>query len=256
MLFDSDNFDALLQTSSIGRNFDHHQFVSSTMDIARERSISGCPHGTLILAEAQSAGRGRKGRSFYSPDSGNLYFSLVLRLSKEAHSQLPVILPLSVVKACFSSNVETSIKWPNDIFIGDRKVAGMIVDAEISKDVRVALVGIGINVNGEPSENPELRDSAISLKQFLGVTIQRERLLADFCVFLEQDLKTSSSELRKEYRNHSLLLGRSVYVQEKNKIYEATAVDIAEDGGLMVRIPDEKNLRKLIAAEVSIRSNF
>ena len=132
----------------------------------------------------------------------------------------------------------------------------MIVDAEIFQGNRVALAGIGINVNGSPNEHPDLRASAISLKQVTGLAVSREQLLAGFCNSLERNLGISNLILQEEYRNHSFLIGRSIRVQEKDKVYEGVAVDIAKDGGLLVRVPGKKNLRKLIAAEVSIRPNF
>ena len=254
--FNSEAFSSLLETSFVGQDFEQHQIVSSTMDIARERSLAGCAHGAIVLAEEQNAGRGRQGRSFYSPDSGNLYFTVVLRLSINAHALLSIILAVSTIQACKAVGVEAAIKWPNDIFIGDKKVAGMIVDAEISQGNRVALAGIGINVNGTPNEHPDLKASAISLKQITGLVVSREQLLASFCNSLERNLGVSSSILQEEYRSHSFLIGRPIRVQEKNTVYEGVAVDIAKDGGLIVRVPGKKNLRKLIAAEVSIRPNF
>lgn len=254
--FNSETFSSLLDTSFVGRNFEQYQVVSSTMDIARERSLAGCAHGTIVLAEEQSAGRGRQGRSFYSPDSENLYFTVVLRLSIDAHALLSIILAVSTIQACRAVGVGAAIKWPNDIFIEDKKVAGMIVDAEIFQGDRVALAGIGINVNGAPNEHPDLKTSAISLKQVTGLVVSREQLLASFCNSLEKNLGISSSILQEEYRKHSFLIGRSIRVKEKDTVYEGIAVDIAQDGGLIVQIVDEENPRKLIAAEVSIQPNY
>ena len=101
-----------------------------------------------------------------------------------------------------------------------------------------------------------MKTSAISLKQVTGLVVSREQLLASFCNSLEKNLGISSSILQEEYRKHSFLIGRSIRVKEKDTVYEGIAVDIAQDGGLIVQIVDEENPRKLIAAEVSIQPNY
>ena len=138
------------------------------MTIARREAEEGAAHGTVVLAEEQTAGRGRKGRSFFSPAGENLYVTFILRCEPAIHRRLPVIIPVAVCEAIRDEGVDALIKWPNDIWVGQRKMAGMLIDAEIGSDGPIAFPGIGINVNGDPTINPDLRDIATSLRREVG----------------------------------------------------------------------------------------
>ena len=184
--FNPATFQNALVTASIGRFLLYRQVLDSTMVLAAREAREGAPHGTIVFAEEQTAGRGRRGRSFYSPAGQNLYFTLVLRCPVEVHRRLPLIVPLAVCTAVQAEAPAARIKWPNDIWIGDRKVAGMLIDAELSATGAVALPGIGINVNADPTVVPELRDIATCLARELGRPVQREALLARICNELER----------------------------------------------------------------------
>ena len=244
-----------LTTREIGRCIRYHESIPSTMDAAREAAAAGLPHGTLVFAEEQTAGRGRRGRSFYSPSGQNLYFTLVLRLPLALHRRLPVILPLAVARAIRVEGVEAQIKWPNDIWIADRKVSGMLIDGELTYDGGLAFPGIGVNVNGDPTENPELAEIATSLATELGRDVSREALLARICNELESLLEMPMPELVGQYRRLSCTLGRPVTVSATGRApFEAKALSISDDGELMVR--GENGLVVAVnAADVSIRAH-
>lgn len=251
--FDSDCFKALLRTREIGREFEYFESVGSTMDIARERAAAGSPHGALILAEEQTAGRGRRGRTFYSPACENLYFTLVLRLPLSAHRRLPVMVPLAVARAIRAAGVDARIKWPNDIWIGERKACGMLIDAELTRDGGLGFPGIGVNVNGDPTDNPELRDTATSIARELGHPVPRETVLADICNHLEQILAAAPAAIIEEYRQLSCTLGRAVsVVPVGGQPFDATALAISDEGELMVRRTDGLVVA-VNAADVSLR---
>jgi BirA family biotin operon repressor/biotin-[acetyl-CoA-carboxylase] ligase len=251
--FSAPAFHEALTTRAIGRSFLYRTSTPTTMVLARREAEEGAPHGTLVLAEEQTAGRGRRGRSFYSPPGENLYFTLVLRQGMEAHRRLPVAVPLAVCAACAAEGVEARIKWPNDIWVGERKLSGILIDAEVGGAEAIAFPGIGVNVNGDPTLNPELRDIATSLRRELGRPVERERLLARICNELELALGMPEPELIARYRAVSIVLGRRVAVAPAGKtLFEAVAEAIAEDGSLVVR-HDDGTAETVRAADVTVR---
>lgn len=251
--FDPAAFQSALATGSLGRYLVYREVLRSTMDLAAREASEGAPHGTLVFAEEQTAGRGRRGRSFYSPAGRNLYFTLVLRCPVEVHRRLPLIVPLAVCTAIQAEAPAAGIKWPNDIWIGDRKVAGMLIDAELSTAGAVALPGIGINVNADPTVVPELRDIATSLARELGRPVEREQLLAQVCNTLEPLLEAGAGDVLAAYRAQSSTLGRRVLVAPVGgESFEGTAVAIEDSGELAVRREDG-SLELVTAADVSLR---
>ncbi|MBE0611307.1 MAG: biotin--[acetyl-CoA-carboxylase] ligase [Dehalococcoidia bacterium] len=246
-------FQSALATASIGRYLVYRETLDSTMDLAAREAKEGAPHGTLVFAEEQTAGRGRRGRSFYSPVGQNLYFTLVFRCPVEVHRRLPLIVPLAVCTAVQAEAPAARIKWPNDVWIGDRKVAGMLIDAELSPAGAVALPGIGINVNADPTVVPELRDIATSLARELGRPVEREALLARICNALEPLLEATGGHVLYEYRARSSTLGRGVLVVPVGgEPFEGTAIAIEDDGSLVVRRADD-SVETVTAADVSVR---
>ena len=251
--FDPVAFQAALTTRAIGRFLLYREQTETTMTLARREADEGGPHGTLVLAEHQTAGRGRRGRSFFSPASDNLYFTLVLRCTPEQQRRLPVAVPLAVCRACRLYGADARIKWPNDIWVGARKLSGMLIDAEQSAAGTVAFPGIGINVNGDPTVQPELAAIATSLARELGRNVPRESLLAAVCNGLEVALDADESELVADYREVSLVLGKPVVIAPVGgDPFEATAVEIASDGALVVSRADGRT-ETVKAAEVSLR---
>ena len=250
--FDTERFAAALHTAALGRDFRYVLETPSTMDLARSAAAEGAPHGALILAESQTAGRGRRGRGFFSPPGGSLYFTLVLRPSRDAYGCLPLAVPLAVCRACAHEGVDARIKWPNDIWVGERKLCGMLIDGETGPGGLTAYAGIGINVNADPTADPALRDTATSLSSELGRGVAREALLARICDQLEAAIDASESDLVDAYRAVSLVLGRLVAVEEAEGAYEARALDIAPDGALIVEREGGERLT-VLAADVSVR---
>lgn len=252
-LFSPERFSAALHTRDIGRRLVYRETVETTMTIARDEHERGCAHGTLVLAEEQTAGRGRRGRAFQSPAGENLYFTLVLRLLLPEHRRLPVVAPLAVARACGAMGADVRIKWPNDLWVGERKLCGMLIDADLGGSAPVAYPGIGINVNGDPTVIPELRDIATSLRRELGHAVNREALLARICNEFEAWLAAPPDDLIAAYRELSMVLGRGVRIQPAGgEPYDAIATAIAEDGSLVVE-RHEGALETVTAADVSLR---
>lgn len=253
-LFDPARFQAALRTRAIGRFLTYRPVIGTTMELARREAAEGAPHGTIVLAEEQTAGRGRRGRSFYSPPGENLYFTFILRVDAARQRLLPVVVPLAVCLAVEAEGVAAAIKWPNDIWVGGRKLSGMLIDAETSAGGEsICYPGIGINVNGDPTVNPELREIATSMRRELGAPVKREELLARLCNELERCLALPEAELIPPYRRRNLLLGRPVEVRPVAGVaYAAVAEEIGADGSLVVRLASGER-ETITAAEVSIR---
>ena len=241
------------QSREIGKYVVYRESVDSTMTVARDRARDDAPHGTLVLAEEQTAGRGRRGRSFYSPAGQNLYFTLILRCPMEVHRRLPVIVPVAVCEVVREFVPAAAIKWPNDIWIGERKTCGMLIDAEIGPAGPIAFPGIGINVNGDPTVEPELRDIATSLAREAGTAVSREQLLASICNRLEALLEADEHEVARRYRELSCILGREVTVHpQTGEGFSGMAAEIAETGDLAVRLADGRT-EWVAAGDVTLR---
>ena len=246
-------FQQALATSAVGRVMLYRASTATTMTLARREADEGAPHGTIVLAEEQTAGRGRRGRAFASPPDENLYFTLVLRLPIDVHRRLPLILPLAVTDALAQQGVAASIKWPNDIWANTRKLCGMLIDAGVANDGCLALAGIGINVNGDPTQIPELAGLATSARLAAGHPLSRETLLAEICNRIEAMLAWPAVELTAAYRERSMILGYEVLVEPAGEEpYVARALAVDDDGGLRIRRGDGRE-ESVLAADVSVR---
>ena len=142
----------------------HYRQTDSTNTRARELAEAGAPHGTVVTAAEQSEGRGRQGRSWTAPPAGALLYSAILRPLDERHLLLPLAVPIAVCEAAevLRAGLECAIKWPNDVWLDGRKLAGVLIEAKPQEGW--AVIGVGLNLSIAPDEfPPDLRDTAISL---------------------------------------------------------------------------------------------
>ena len=162
-------------------------------------------------------------------------------------------MPLAVAEALAPEGIAARIKWPNDIWVGERKLCGMLIDAEAGPGGLLAFPGIGINVNGDAALIPELAAIATSARRELGRPVAREPLLARLCDALETNLDRTFDELVPRYRALSLVLGREIVVSPAaGEPFAARAEDITADGALLVRHEDGRH-ETVAAADVSVR---
>ncbi len=239
--FDSGAVQSLLTTDAIGRCVLHLPSVSSTMDAARHEAEDGAPHGLIVVADEQTGGQGRRGRKWVSP-LGNLYVTIVLRPEAWNVRALAMIAPLATCEAIDDlAAVRSCIKWPNDVLIEGRKVAGILIDVHLAGDgVDFALVGIGINIALDPSRHEEIRDVATSLETESGRSVSREQLLATLLnrferLYLDAGRDDSAFE---SWLGRLETLGRQVRVQFEDHVDEGTAEDVDLDGNLLLRRTD------------------
>ena len=215
---------------------EYHDAIESTNDRARELAAAG-DHDIAVVADEQTGGRGRLDRSWASP-SGGLWCSLVLQPSlPAAHSPLVTLAAgVAVVDACRAAGVEATLKWPNDVLVGDdgdrggRKLAGILTEMEGEADrVSWLLVGIGLNANIDAAELPE---DATSLRAEVG-NIDRRRLVQTVLESLS-DLVADGERVIEQWRAYSSTLGRHVRVETHRDTVEGRAVDVRFPGALVV----------------------
>lgn len=231
--------------------------VDSTNRIALEMASQGLPGGIVILAEAQEKGKGRLGREWFSPEGMNLYFSLLLRPYQPARDFPLYSLATSValIEAIQrTTGLAVQIKWPNDVVLEDKKLAGILLESEVRGDQSPSLVvGVGVNVNiGLTDFPPELQKTATSLRIALGRPVDRADLLIElFNQLVEQyRLVDDKALLIQAVRQHCQTLGRRVRVQTARQEFEGWAEDLQEDGALLIRMGDG-NQRRILVGDVT-----
>jgi BirA family biotin operon repressor/biotin-[acetyl-CoA-carboxylase] ligase len=229
----------------IGRPRVHHRATDSTNERARQLAAAGAPHGTLVTADAQSAGRGRQGRAWVAPPGQAILMSLVVRDFGE-QALLPLAVPVAVCQAGESvAGVECRIKWPNDVWADGRKLAGILVEGRPQEGW--AVLGIGLNVStGADEFPPELRDAATSLAIAAGKPIDRDRVLEALLDALDTRLETPAEEILDAWRQRDALNGSQVRWRDG----EGTARGVSQTGALIVESDGER--LELDAGEVHL----
>lgn len=230
-----------------GRPHRHFRITDSTNERARELAESGSPDGTVVTASEQSAGRGRHGRSWTAPAGKALLYSAILRPLDERHALLPLAVPLAVCEAMETvAPVRCRVKWPNDVWIEESKVAGVLIEA---RPPDWAAIGIGINVAIEPGEFPaDLRWPAASVGH--GVTV--EQALSALNDALSDRVESPASDVLASFRDRDALAGGEVSWEGAGE-GTGTARGIDDRGNLVVEREDGEKLA-LGSGEVRLRA--
>ncbi|MGM0438523.1 MAG: biotin--[acetyl-CoA-carboxylase] ligase [Bacillota bacterium] len=246
-----------LETEIIGKKVYYYSQVNSTNKIASELAAYGANEGTVVIAERQVSGRGRRGRVWHSSDKG-LWFSVILRPEiKISESHFLIInASLAVYYALKSYGIETEIKWPNDILYKNKKVCGILSEMNSSSgNLNYIVTGIGINVNQKKFPD-ELKDKAVSLYNIQGAKIDKFELLTDILFYFEnfyfKFLNGENEKLLEEWKSKISLLGKEIIVKSDGKEYFGKAVDIAKDGRLIL-LTNKSETKKFWAGDTSIR---
>ncbi len=238
---------------------DVRQTVTSTNTVAKELAVKGAKEGTVILAREQSEGRGRMGRSFYSPMASGVYFTLILRptLNLEDSLLITTAAAVAVVKAIEAvAGIKAGIKWVNDVFVGGKKVCGILTEASLnfeSGGLEYAVVGIGINIETSnfPKDLTQIAGSLFSDKPSdKPVT---SMLVAEVLNNMAECMDTlTDKKYLEEYRSHSFLIGQDILVLKGAVAIPAKAVTIDEKARLVVEYEDSSR-EALSSGEVSVR---
>jgi BirA family biotin operon repressor/biotin-[acetyl-CoA-carboxylase] ligase len=238
--------------------------TDSTQHVARELARAGAAEGTTVIAERQTAGRGRLGRSWHSPPGRNLYCSVVLRpaLEPAAVPQVGLVVGLAVADAVAeTTGLRPAIKWPNDVLLGGRKVAGILTEMEAEVErVHHVIAGIGVNLNLEARAFPrELRGKATSLRVATGRRIDRAAFTAGLLAALEarygRFLTGGFPSVRSEWESYSALTGRTVVAAAPGDEVAGRVLGLDADGALRVRCPDG-SVARVVAGEVTVRGGY
>jgi len=213
--------------------------LSSTMDTAKDLARKNCPDFTVVIAGRQTEGRGRLNRQWLS-DDGGLYFTLVLRpeIPVPMSSRVNFLASLTLARVLREMyQIEANVKWPNDILVDDRKLSGMLSELEAEADrVFFINIGMGINVNNDPAG---VQPQAISLKKMVGREVSRIRLLSRFLDEFENRLKNADFEnVISEWKQYTNTLQRPVRIVTRREVSEGLAVDVDENGALIVKLAD------------------
>ena len=248
-----------LYTRTVGRRIVYFQRLSSTMDEAARLAREGAEEGTVVVAEEQTAGRGRFHRAWVS-QPGNLYLSVVLRPSIQALQYLSILSCVAVVRAIRkTTGLHPTVKWPNDVRIGGKKVCGILVENTVQEgSVEHAIVGIGINVTLDPAAAEEIAATATSLNLEMQTKVDAASVLRQLLHELDRlyiplrgvrgtarPAETDASadvshgnQLLEEWRGNLETLGSRVEVRWQNEVFTGDAEDVDSLGNLLLRQED------------------
>ncbi|MEI6437917.1 MAG: biotin--[acetyl-CoA-carboxylase] ligase [Candidatus Omnitrophota bacterium] len=243
-----------LGTRKFGCDVRYFDEMPSTMDEGFQLGMNGAPEGTLVVAETQTKGRGRLGRAWSSPKGKGLYCSLLLRpaLSTAEAARLTLVSAVALSEAVETvTGLRPLIKWPNDLLLSGKKLAGILTELRAEVDrVDFAVVGIGLNVNSAVKELPP---EGTSLSEVKGELCDRAEILRAFLRCFEkrylQLKKSGFGSALEEWRRRSATIGRRVRFEERGRQREGLATGLDEDGGLLVRL-DTGEIIKRMAGDV------
>lgn len=237
-----------LKTKLLGRSVHIFDEVDSTQNVAQRLVREGAPEGTLVLAERQTAGRGRLGRHWHSPKGKGIYMSLVVKpdipLHLIPHMTLLAAVALSRAVRQTVPGVSPGIKWPNDLLLRGRKISGILMESSAENEaLQVIVAGVGISCNLEADDYPEeLKDKATSLLIESGAKVEREALIAAFLYQLEELFTLYREQgfgpIRTLWEASSVTIGRQVRMIAHGGVYEGEALGLDEWGGLTIRMAD------------------
>ncbi len=222
-----------------------YQQIGSTNTEAKQQALNGAPHGTIILAEEQTQGRGRLGRKFYSPKGTGIYMSIILRPQLHLNQAIQVTTTVAVAVCRVIeklTNQNPHIKWVNDIYLGKQKICGILTEAVTdfeSGQVEFIILGIGLNVNTV--------DFPADLHEIAGSLNPKDVTRNQLCAHLLNELfslfsKLNDPQVLEEYKSKSNVLGNWITFMKNQESYEAFAEDINEQGGLIVRLKNDEKM--------------
>ena len=234
--------------------------IDSTNDMAKELALIGAREGTVLVAETQTKGKGRLGREWISP-AGGLWFSVILqpRISPEDAPKFTLLAAVAVAKTLQKIfHMRAEVKWPNDVLINGKKICGILTEASTRGGrLNFVVIGFGVNADFLLSRLPApLHQSATTLREELSMAVDLEALLRSlleeteryYGIFREGNFE----DILAEWRRLAKFLGSYVYVKSLNEKVEGWAVDVDEQGALIIRLKDQTT-RKIFAGDVTLR---
>lgn len=247
-----------------GSSIHYFDTIGSTNTQAKALAAQGAPHGTVLIADTQTGGRGRMGRSFHSPSGSGIYLSVILRPQCHA-SELMHLTCATGTAMCdaveVACGIRPGIKWTNDLVCGKRKLGGILTELSLDSagNTVYAIVGIGINCHQDAADFPEdIRDIATSLHMEAGTAVHRSNVIAVMLLKLEEmsrQLLTQRDTLMDRYRSDCITVGQQVSIIGGSQVRYGLAIGIDPDGALLVRFPDGHE-EAVSSGEVSVRGMY
>ena len=248
----SDQLDAgRLRTVLGARPYRFERQIGSTNDVAREWALKGAPHGSVVVADEQVAGRGRFGRPWSAPPGTALLMSVILRVNNTQVQRLTMLGAVAVAEALDPIVPgQVRLKWPNDVLLAGRKVAGILPEAIWQSDKIMAVVlGMGINVRVDFAATP-LDGRAVSVEPVAGRAVNRAELLAAVLARIDYWMIRIAA-LHETWRRRLSTLGQQVTVRAENSTIVGQALDVDENGALILQALDG-TIHQIIAGEVTL----
>ena len=244
-------------------NLYYFDTIDSTNTRAKEMAAQGAPHGTVLIADSQTGGRGRMGRSFHSPAGSGIYLSMLLRPRCPAKDLMHLTCAVAVAAADglhSATGLRPGIKWTNDLVVGKKKLGGILTELSLdgSGNVEYAVIGIGINCNQGAEDFPdEIRHIATSLQLATSKSIDRAAVIAQILVALQnmsENLQNPASALDR-YRADCITIGQEISLVRGDEVRHGKALDVDNEGALVVEFAD--GIKQAVqSGEVSIRGMY
>ena len=254
---------SLLDTCWAGQEIAYYSLIDSTNNKAKKLAEEGAAHGTLVIADEQNGGRGRRGRSWETPPKSSIAMTLIVRpdLPPEKASMLTLVMGMAVASACRSLlDLPAGIKWPNDVVLDGKKICGILTEMSAEMDgIHYLVIGTGINVN--MNEFPEqIRQTATSLSLEAGHPVNRAEVICRCMKYFEQYYemfmeRQDLSALREAYNGMLVNMDREVRVLEPGNTYSGITRGINDRGELLVEKEDH-TVERVFAGEVSVRGIY
>lgn len=244
--------------------FHFYEELGSTNDLLKQMARQGAPHGTVLIADRQTGGHGRLGRSFHSPGGVGIYLSILLRPDCSPVDLMHLTCATAVVMCDAAENatgLRPGIKWTNDLVYGKNKLGGILTELGLSPkgSVDYAIIGIGINCCQQRQDfPPEIRDIAASLSMVTDAEIDRTAVAAAMMEALwkmDTILLTEKKTILDRYRANCVTIGQEISVVRGEEVRHGKALDVDEEGALVVAYPDG-TVEAVNSGEVSIRGMY
>lgn len=242
----------------------YYSSIGSTNDLLKQMAKAGAPHGSVVIADHQTGGHGRRGRSFHSPEGAGIYLSILLRpnCSPQELMHLTCAVAVAMCDAVeLATGLRPGIKWTNDLVCGKRKLGGILTELGLSPKglLDYAIIGIGINCCQTENDFPDnIRDMAGSLSMVTGKPIDRVAVAAAMLECLQQmdrTLLTGKADMLEAYRRSCITLGQEIVLIRGDEKRYGTAITVDEEGALLVQF--DNGMREIVnSGEVSIRGMY
>jgi BirA family biotin operon repressor/biotin-[acetyl-CoA-carboxylase] ligase len=249
-----------LQTRFLGRTVYYEEVVDSTQKIAARLAYEGVPEGTVVVAEQQTAGRGRLSRKWHSPKGTGIWMSIILRpaIPTQNAPQLTLLAAVSVAQAIEAAGINVSIKWPNDILINGKKAVGILTELQAEADkINAVIIGIGINVNQKKEDfAEEIQSLATSLAIEKGKRLTRAELMQSIFSHMEklyeEYLANGFHVVKLLWESYAVSIGKQITARTVTQTLTGIAKGITEDGVLMLE-DDRGNIHYIHSADIEIK---